>query len=143
MRVEILRSGGRRRHWSPEEKTRVVAKTLGAHRIERCPLMHLGRMIQLARVIFSHARMESSATPRVKRNVRLFMNCLIIVRGIQQARDAAITRLSPRGFFRAGARPSRLSGICWPSEILQEPHRWPRIVEMTRLAILFEQGAVN
>jgi transposase len=30
MRVEILRSGGRRRHWSPEEKTRIVAETLGA-----------------------------------------------------------------------------------------------------------------
>ena len=39
-----------------------------------------------------------------------------------QARNAAITRLSPRGFFRAGARPSRLSGICWPSGILEEPH---------------------
>ncbi len=37
-------------------------------------------MIQLARVIFSHARMESFATPHVKKNVRLFMNCLKVVR---------------------------------------------------------------
>src|ERR1035437_11149279 len=30
MRVEILRSGERRRHWSPDERTRIVAETLTA-----------------------------------------------------------------------------------------------------------------
>jgi hypothetical protein len=33
-----------------------------------------GRMIQLAFVIFSHARMDSTAAHRVKKNVRLFTN---------------------------------------------------------------------
>jgi transposase-like protein len=30
MQVEILTNGGRRRHWSPEERTRIVAETLAA-----------------------------------------------------------------------------------------------------------------
>jgi hypothetical protein len=39
-----------------------------------------GRMIQLARVVLSHARMESFTTHPIKKNVRLFMNCSIGLR---------------------------------------------------------------
>jgi hypothetical protein len=39
-----------------------------------------GRMIQLARVVLSHARMESFTTHPIKKHARLFMNCSIGLR---------------------------------------------------------------
>jgi hypothetical protein len=54
-------------------------------------------VIKFPRVIFSHARMESFATHQVKKNVLLFMNCLITSQGrpvAEAVRSIGVTEIT-------------------------------------------------